>query len=278
MTSLLAALGVIGPALLLVMAVRKWFEPVSWKLTALFLLLALAVVGRGIFTSGVPVPLDEVVRGYPYRGIFGDIQAQNYLTNDTVKQILPWMHTVREQMFAGRAPLWNPHLFSGYPLLGNGQSAPFSPFFLATLYVPLPKQIVAMAGVKLFVALRFGFLLLRREGVSTAAALFGCTVFTFAIFNNVFLYYPMTAVTLLLPAAAYAVLSALHSRRAAPHVLVALVVALLLAGGHPESVVHVATAVLVLVLIEWISGARATPPANVQNEQENDAGEVARDQ
>ena len=32
------------------------------------------------------------------------VVAQNYLTNDTVKQILPWMHTVREQMFAGHAP------------------------------------------------------------------------------------------------------------------------------------------------------------------------------
>ena len=252
----LAALGVIVPSLLVVVAVRRWLEPVSWRLVLLLLLLSLAVVGRGIFTSGVPVPLDEVVRGYPYRGIFGEVVAQNYLTNDTVKQILPWMHTVREQMFAGRAPLWNPHLFSGYPLLGNGQSAPFSPFFLATLYVPLPKQIVAMAGLKLFVALLFGFLLLRRQGVSKAAALFGCTVFTFAIFNNVFLYYPMTAVTLLLPAAAYAVLSALHSRRAAPHVLIALVVASLLAGGHPESVVHVATAVLVLVSIEWACAPR----------------------
>src|SRR5688500_330681 len=262
MTSLLAALGVIGPALLLVMAVRKWFEPVSWKLTALFLLLALAVVGRGIFTSGVPVPLDEVVRGYPYRGIFGDIQAQNYLTNDTVKQILPWMHTVREQMFAGRAPLWNPHLFSGYPLLGNGQSAPFSPVFVATLFVPLPKQIVAMAGLKLFMALLFGFLLLRREGVSDAAALFGCVVFVFAIFNNAFLYYPMTAVTLLLPAAAYAVLLALRSRRAAPHVLLALVVASLLAGGHPESVVHVATGVVVLLSIEWVAPDRKSTRLN----------------
>ena len=249
---LLAAAGVVLPSLLVTAAVRRWLEPLSWKLAALFLAMSLAVVGRGIFTSGAPVPLDEVVRGYPYRGVFGEIEAQNYLTNDTVKQILPWMHTVREQMFAGRAPLWNPHLFSGYPLLGNGQSAPFSPFFLATLFVPLPKQIVAMAGLKLFVALLFGFLLLRREGVSAAAALFGSVVFVFAVFNNAFLYYPMTAVTLLLPAAAYAVLLALRARRPAPVVLVAVVVASLLAGGHPESVVHVAVAVLVLMAVEWI--------------------------
>ena len=45
---------------------------------------------------------------------------------------------------------------AGYPLLANGQSAPFSPLFLATLFVPLPDQIVAMAGLKIFLALVFG--------------------------------------------------------------------------------------------------------------------------
>src|SRR5438105_14996941 len=108
------------------------------------------------------------------------------------------MQVAREELFARRIPLWNRYSFSGYPLLGNGQSAPFSPFFLLTLFVPLPKQIVAMAGLKLFMALLFGFLLIRREGASNAASIFGSLLFAFAIFNNAFLYYPMTAVTLLL--------------------------------------------------------------------------------
>ena len=64
---------------------------------------------------------------------------------------------------AGRAPLWNRHQFSGYPLLCNGQSAPFAPLFLATLFVPLPQQLVAMAGLKIFLALIFGWLFLRDE-------------------------------------------------------------------------------------------------------------------
>jgi membrane protein YfhO len=249
----LTILGVAAPAALIVLAVRRWLEPVSWRIAALLLAIVFAFTARGVFTSGMPVPLDEVMRGYPYRGIFGVEKSKNYLTNDTVKQILPWMHVVREQMFRGRAPLWDPYLFGGYPLLGNGQSAPFSPFFLLTLFVPLPKQIVAMAGLKLFVALLFGYLLIRREGVSVAAAVFGSLLFAFAIFNNAFLYYPMTAVTLLLPAAAYAVLTCLRRPGGAPVVLVAIVVASLLAGGHPESVFHVVIAVLVLVVIDFIS-------------------------
>ncbi len=250
---LITLAGVVLPSLLITVVVRRWLERVPWRIVLLVLALVLAFIARGVFTPDMPVPLDEVVRGYPYRGLFGDVQSKNYLTNDTVKQILPWMQTVREQLAAGRLPLWNPHLFSGYPLLGNGQSAPFSPFFLLTLFVPLPKQMVAMAGVKLFVALLFGFLLIRRERVPDAAALLGSVVFAFAIFNNAFLYYPMTAVTLLLPAAAYGVLLSLRRASAAPIVFVAIVVAALFAGGHPESVVHVVMGVLALVVIEWIA-------------------------
>jgi hypothetical protein len=251
--SSLTLAGIVLPSMLLVIAVRRWLEPVSWRMGALFLGLALVFVARGVFTSGMPVPLDEVVRGYPYRGVFGDVTARNYLTNDTSKQVLPWMKTVRDDFAHGRAPLWNPYLFCGYPLLGNGQSAPFSPFFVVTLFVPLPKQMVAMAGLKLFTALLFGFLLARREGVSDAAAVLASAVFAFAIFNNCFMYYPMTAVTLLLPVAAYGVLLCLMEDRGAPFVLVTLVVAALLAGGHPESVVHVVIAVLVMAAVEWLA-------------------------
>lgn len=245
--------GIVLPSVVIALTVHRWLEPVPWRIVALLLAIVFLFTARGVFTTAMPVPLDEVMRGYPYKGIFGVERSKNYLTNDTVKQILPWMHVVREQLARGRAPLWDPYLFGGYPLLGNGQSAPFSPFFLLTLFVPLPKQIVAMAGLKLFVSLLFMFLLLKRERMRNAAAIFGSVVFTFAIFNNVFLYYPMTAVTLLLPAAAYAVLLCLRRRSAAPIVLTALVVAALLAGGHPESVFHVAIGVMMLLIIEWIA-------------------------
>src|SRR5687768_15448132 len=148
---LLTISGIILPSLALVWFLLRWVEPVRWSAAFGFFALVLVVMGGSIFTSKAPVPLDEVIRGYPYRGVFGDVEVRNALTNDTVKLFLPWMDAVREDLFAGRAPLWNRYAFSGYPLLGNGESAPFSPFFLATLLVPLPKQLVAMAALKLFV-------------------------------------------------------------------------------------------------------------------------------
>jgi hypothetical protein len=244
-------LGIVLPSLLLALAVRRWVAPVSWRLIVLFLVLTLAFLHGAVFTSKLPVPVDEVARGYPYRAVVGEPAPRNPLTNDTVKLFLPWMEVAREELLHFRAPLWNRYSFSGYPLLGNGESAPFSPLFLATLFVPLPKQIVAMAGLKIFVALLFGYLFARRAGAGEAASCFAASAFAFSVFQTVFLYYSTTAVTALLPAALYALLEAQERGRRRDRVLVALVVATLLANGHPESVLHIAMGAAGLLVIDF---------------------------
>src|SRR5262249_51535736 len=142
-------LGIALSSLLLVLALRRWLEPVPWRIALLLLALTLVFLHGAVFSSKLPVPVDEVARGYPWRGVVGQVTPRNPLTNDTVKLFLPWMQVAREELAHFRAPLWNRYSFGGYPLLGNGESAPFSPLFLATLFVPLPKQIVAMAGLKI---------------------------------------------------------------------------------------------------------------------------------
>lgn len=243
-------LGIALPALLLSAAVRRWVVPVEWRYVLLFLTLTVGFLHGAVFTSQLPVPVDEAARGYPYRSVVGEVRPLNPLTNDTVKLFLPWMEVAREELFAFRAPLWNRYAFSGYPLLGNGEAAPFSPLFLSTLFVPLPKQIVAMAGLKIFVALLFGFLLARRAGASDASSCFAASAFAFSVFQTVFLYYSTTAVTAFLPAVLYALLEAQRQARRRDAVLVALVVATLLANGHPESVFHAAVGAGALLLID----------------------------
>src|SRR5437763_1351272 len=182
-------LGIVVPSLLLVAALRHWIAPVPWRIAALFLALTLVFLHGAVFTSKLPVPVDDAARAYPWRGVVGDVTPRNDITSDTVKQFLPWMQVAREELAHFRAPLWNRYAFCGYPLLANGQSAPFSPLFLATLFVPLPKQIVAMAGLKLFVALLFTYLFVRREGAGDAAAIFAAVAFGWSTAMTVFLYY-----------------------------------------------------------------------------------------
>jgi len=246
--------GTVGPALLLVAATRRWLEPVRWRSAALLFFLACCFVAPALLTSGLPVPVDEVARGYPYKGVFGEVTPKNALTNDTVKLFLPWMKVVREELFAGRAALWNQYSYSGYPLLANGESAPFSPFFLATLMVPLPAQIVAMAVLKIFVALLFGYVLLRLLEVGPVAATVGSAAFAFSMYQTVYLYYSAAAVSALMPASALAFLQLIRTGRRRWLVFAALVVASLLAAGHPESVLHVAIGTGVVLLIDLLAG------------------------
>ena len=100
--------GIVAPSLLVAAAVRRWVGPPPWRVVVLLLALSVLFVARGVFTYGVPMPLDEVVRGYPYRALFGNVQPKNSLADDTVRRILPWMQTVREEFARGRVPLWNP--------------------------------------------------------------------------------------------------------------------------------------------------------------------------
>lgn len=247
----LLLLGILLPSALLVAAVRRWIAPVPWRTALLFLAMTLAFLHGAVVTTKLPVPVDEAARGYPWHGVAGAVESRNPLTNDTVKLFLPWMQVAREELAHGRAPLWNRYSFSGYPLLANGESAPFSPLFLATLFVPLPKQIVAMAALKIFAALLFTFLFLKREQASDAAATFGAVVFAFSTVMTVFLYYSTASVIAFLPAAAFALLNAMDKQTKASIVFVAIVIATLLANGHPESVLHIAIGCACLLLVDW---------------------------
>ncbi len=252
---ILTLLGILVPSLLVVVAVRRWIVPVPLRMAALFAVLTLLFLHGAVFTSKLPVPVDEVARGYPWRGLFGEVAPQNSLTNDTVKLFLPWMQVAREELSHFRAPLWNRYSFSGYPLLGNGESAPFSPLFLATLFVPLPKQIVAMAGLKLFCALLFTYLFARREGASETGSVFAAIAFAFSGAMAVFLYYSAASVIAFLPAAAFSLFHAMDAPRKSSVVMVALVVGTLMANGHPESVLHVAVGCVALLLIDFALAA-----------------------
>ena len=240
--------GILGPAWLLVAAVRRWLDPVPWRVAGLLFVLTLTVLGRVVVTDESPLPLDAAAKGYPIRGVVGEIEVANANTSETARQILPWMAAVNTAYRAGRIPFWNRYSLSGHPLLGNGQSAPFSPFFLATAFVPLPRQLIAMAGLKVFTALLFGCLLLRREGLGWWVSILGSVLFACSLFQVVFLYYPMTSVTALLPALLYSVSRILDRPESSSTALLAVVTTAMLVSGHPESVVHAS-----LAAVGWLA-------------------------
>lgn len=248
-------LGIALPALLLTLAVRRWVERVPWAVVAMLLVAAIAGLGPAGVTSDLPVPLDAASKGWPFAGVTHADEVGNPLTSETARLFLAWRQVAREALLAGRAPLYNPYALAGTALLGNAQTAPLSPFFLATLPVPLPEQLEAMAGLELFVALLFGFLLARREGVGIAAAVAGALVYGLALYHAVFLHFSLAGVSVLAPAVLLFAGRVASGSAFADLVGLALATAATILGGHPESTIHVALAALGYVLLEAIAPA-----------------------
>jgi hypothetical protein len=104
----------------------------------------------------------------------------NQLQSDFVTQMQPWTTFNREELYAGRLPLWNPWNGAGCPHLANYQSAVFSPFVAPAYLMPTKPALLVSAALKLFALGIFTYLFLRKIGVRHWAALVGATIFTFA--------------------------------------------------------------------------------------------------
>jgi hypothetical protein len=151
-----------------------------------------------------------------------------------------------ESLRAGQAPLWNPDLYGGTPLLGDGQSRPLSP--ITWFRVLLPEDVAQDVGVAwLFVWLSTGCVLLVRRLVpggpvvlATAAA-----VAVTSPYLSVWLLHPHASTVVWLPWWLWAV-----ERRSVGWT--ALAVFGVCTGGHPGTAAHV----FGLVALWWMLRSR----------------------
>lgn len=133
-----------------------------WALPCLFVALAFAEVigGRTL------VPIDIAAATLPRPAGGPRPVVENPLRNDVAFEVWPFRAVVRRALLAGDAPLWAHELGTGQPLLGNIQSAPFSPFTL----LALPFQPLRAVGVSAFLAA-----LLAAAGAAALARRLGAT-------------------------------------------------------------------------------------------------------
>jgi hypothetical protein len=152
--------------------------------------------------------------------------------SDPALQFEPLRRVVQRSLRRGEAPLWNPDLYGGAPLLADAQSMPASPVTLAHLaFEEDTAQDVGVAWVLLFTGLGAA-LLCRRLGVGPgAAALAGLAAMT-GPFPMVWLLHPQAATFAWAPWLLLAI-------EAASPVGAALSTFGLLTGGHPGTAAHV---------------------------------------
>ena len=174
----------------------------------------------------------------------------NMETHDVPMQLVPWAHQVRQAWLSGHVPLWNALAGCGYPLLANAQSAAFSPLRILALPLPLAYAMTAEAAMKILVALSFTFLYCRRRyGAlpSTIAAI----AYGFGPFVVAWLHFAQSTAACFLPAVIYQI-DLLAERRTYPRfAMTAVIGAVTVFCGHPETAVHILLFAVAYVL--WIA-------------------------
>ena len=166
----------------------------------------------------------------------------NPLLTDPAYQFQPWLLHARSEVRAGRLPLWNPHAYTGSPLLANAQSAVLSPFTAPAYLFPVPFALALAALAKLAIAGLSTHAFLRLLGLRRLAAVTGALSFMFSGFLVVWLGHPHSAVMVWLPAL-FACIEWLRQGGGRWALgATAVGVALQFLGGHPQTSLHVLTA------------------------------------
>lgn len=155
------------------------------------------------------------------------------LLSDAVLQFLPWREVVVDAYRHGELPLLNRYAGSGSPLWPNPTSQVLYPLTLLGIPFSTFAWPVFASVSKTMIALWGMFLFLRATSLSGRAAIFGAIAWAFCSYNVAFTLFTHTNVSVFLPW----LMLAIYRFSVAGS---AIAVALLLFGGHPESVLHIA--------------------------------------
>ena len=159
--------------------------------------------------------------------------GSNFELSDSIEQFQPFLLETRG-VFPD-VPLWNPHVMAGRPFLANGQSAVFSPFSLPAYVLSFWHSLAVIQMLKVFVAAMGVFVFGRSLSMRFAGALAAGAIFGFSQAMVDWASWPHTSSWALLPWLLVLV-DRLVRRPAAPVAAgLAVLVAFVYFGGHPES-------------------------------------------
>jgi Bacterial membrane protein YfhO len=170
-------------------------------------------------------------------------QPGNALLSDYVFQFKPWREFAVEAVRSGRLPLWNPHIYAGAPFLGNGISAVLYPLNLPFLVLREPGAMLLWAGARFFVAGLCMYLFMRTIGGTPLGGVVASLAFTFSGFLVVWLFWPQVNVAVWLPALFLVTEALIRHPSIGRSVALGAVVCVQFLGGHPETSLHILSAV-----------------------------------
>jgi hypothetical protein len=231
---------------------RRWGIELPRRVAVFFYALVFVFMYLPLTQDYVNLPVD-FLRSMPpwtYTAPKAERMAINDQINDITLQIVPWAHQVRESWKSLTPPLWNHLSACGYPLLGSAQSSALSPLRILGLPLSLGHAMTFEAAMKILIALTFMFLWGRRRGYSELASVVGAVAFGFSSFILVWLHFPLITTACLVPAVFYIIDLLAERFTYARFVAGAVVWAVMLFGGHPETVSH--TFFMAGLYVAWI--------------------------
>jgi hypothetical protein len=172
--------------------------------------------------------------------------------SDTALQLQPMLRHSIERL--PEAPLWNPHIMNGRPLLANAQSAPFSAFNLPAYALSDLDAHAWIAALKWWAAALGMFGLGRALGMRMPGALLAGLVYGFSFWMVAHVTWPHASVWAWIPWMLLAAERLLRRPDLVSGAALALVTGAQFLGGHPESSFH---AVGVTVLFFALRAAQA---------------------
>ncbi len=227
---------------------------------ALFLALAPCLLtGRALLTAGLYAPIDIVYDGEPFaahRAEAGIGKTQTPLLSDVAYQGLPWRKAVRDAVKNGHWPLWNRFVLAGTPLLAAQLSSVFHPGTWIGFLLPLPEAWTFDMTFRFLVSLLGAFLFLRELPCRTLASLIGACGWAFSDFLVFLAGHPQSPAIGPFPLLLLGLrrLARDADRRAAALTGVALL--LMVAAGHPESLLHTVAAAGIYFVVELFGASR----------------------
>ncbi len=226
----------LAAAAAVVHGVGRWLgRPVPAGTLLLFAALSILPFAKALLPGRTILPLEHVTLTAPWLTL-GTGPPRNPWLNDVAMQMLPWNEAVRRAFAEGSLPLRDRWNGAGTPLAANGASAAFSPFTLATLWLPLSAAFLLQAALKLLLALAGMWLWTRELSASRGAAVFAAIAFAFSMTFSQWILFPQTGVYCLWPWMLFLlerVRDADGRGRAVATLTVVFAAAAL--GGHPET-------------------------------------------
>lgn len=223
-------------AILLGVGLRRWLDPVPWRVMAVFGAVIAVLFGPVLFGGRILLPLDNLRGHVPFQDLPPTEPHGNVIQGDLIQLVTPSLAAVREAFADGRWPLWNPRAGAGMPLLGDPQAQALQPLVWLTLPFPVMTAAGVLAALRVLCALVFTFLLFRRQGLAEGPALAGALGYGLGGFVLLWVGWPLANAAALLPFFLYAAVRTMRCGGRRDGALLAGAAFALLTAGHPEAI------------------------------------------